>query len=317
MRRTLTLLFLCFITYIGTDAQILSLEPMQRLKLRKTGVPSGQYSGITKVNDTVYAVVHDKSDNVFILTMPSLKDIRYTTVNTGIGKRDPEGIAYSPSTGTLFISGEADQRIMEYTVDGRPTGRELKVPEQFSTSNIRPNAGFESLTYNATTNRFWTTTEQGVKSSPIGTVTMTSFDGTTLLPETQVTYRCDEPRCRKSTTSPSTHYAYGIPDLLALDDGTLIVMERELYVPKKKIGGWCTVKLYHLNPADGTKRLLDEFTTHLRLTQINLANYEGICFGPTLSDGMPTILLINDSQGGAGNKIAKLKEYIKIYKCHL
>lgn len=318
MRQILTLLCLCFIIHISADAQVLSLEPMKRVKLRKAEMPSGQYSGIANMSDTIYAVVHDKSDDVFFLTISSnLKEIQHSTVNAGIGKRDAEGIAYNPSTATLFIAGEADQRIIEYTAEGQPTGRELTIPKEFSKSEIRPNAGFESLTYNAATNHFWTTTEQGLKSEPIGTVTLLSFDGTTLLPDARYRYQCDEPRCHKPTSSPSTYYAYGIPDLLALDDGTLIVMERELYVPKKKVGGWCTTKLYHFTPADGTKRLLNQFTTHLRLTQINLANYEGICVGPTLADGTPTIMLINDSQGGAGNSVARLHEYLKLYKIKL
>ena len=46
--------------------------------------------------------------------------------------------------------------------------------------------------------------------------------------------------------------------------------------------------------------------------QLNYANYEGMCLGPKLNDGRQTLILINDSQAGAGNSLYRLKDYIKI-----
>lgn len=77
----------------------------------------------------------------------------------GISLRDCEGVAYVPSTNTVFISGEGDQQILEYSIDGVPTGRKLNVPAIFAAGNIVHNYGFEALTYSDVTHRFWTTTE--------------------------------------------------------------------------------------------------------------------------------------------------------------
>ena len=317
MRQTGTLLILLSTLCIGLSAQTLTLEPVKRVKLRQFGIPSGQYSGIARINDSTFAVVHDKSDNIFMFkTAADFRHISCSTTPSSLRNRDPEGIAYLPAANTLFVSGEADQRIIEYTLNGTATGRELSVPPSFGPANRRSNAGFEPLTYNATTNRFWTTTEQGLMDDDISEVRMQSFDGTTLLPTTQYTYRIDAPSVQfaDAKEQAQARYAYGVAGLAALDDGSLIVLERELLVKKKPLGSWCKVRLYHFLPENGQKHLLDEFTTHLRLTKLDFANYEGICLGPTLPDGSPSILLINDSQDGAGNAFAHLHEYIKVYK---
>ena len=156
MRQTGTLLILLSTLCIGLSAQTLTLEPVKRVKLRQFGIPSGQYSGIARINDSTFAVVHDKSDNIFMFkTAADFRHISCSTTPSSLRNRDPEGIAYLPAANTLFVSGEADQRIIEYTLNGTATGRELSVPPSFGPANRRSNAGFEPLTYNATTNRFW------------------------------------------------------------------------------------------------------------------------------------------------------------------
>ena len=72
------------------------------------------------------------------------------------------------------------------------------------------------------------------------------------------------------------------------------------------------MKLYVVNPsADGSgilrKTLLKSFST--RPTSANFANYEGMCVGPTLSDGSKTLVLIPDSQNGSSGLT---KEYVKV-----
>lgn len=303
---------LCALFPLGLQAQI-DLKPLNVVKLNKAGIPHGQYSGITKINDSVFAVVHDKADRIFFICSNDLKHFQFTSVDCNIRQRDPEGITYLAKEGTFFISGESDQKIMEYGSNGMPTGKELHIPEMYNVTRRRTNAGFEALSYNAVTHKFWTTTEQGLREDSINTIRLQSFDDESLNPEAQYLYRIDPQRKTNTNDKPLAKYAYGVPDILALDDGSLIVMERELFVPKKALGGWCDIRLYHYRPESGEKKLLDSFTTHIRLTQVNLANYEGIAFGPTLPGGIQTIVLINDSQDGAGNSIARLHDYLKVY----
>ena len=139
------------------------------------------------------------------------------------------------------------------------------------------------------------------------------------------------------TEAPTTrriprHFAFGVPELLALNDTTLIVMERELSIPKRYNRARCNIRLFCVNPsADGaindsalplremekeaflTKKPLYAFSTGIRIAgRKNLANYEGMCLGPRLADGRQTLLLIADSQGRAGKALFHLKDYIKV-----
>ena len=83
------------------------------------------------------------------------------------------------------------------------------------------------------------------------------------------------------------------------------------------------IRLFTVNPSEGEpmtshiakplyKTAIADFSTHMDIGQLNYANYEGMCLGPKLNDGRQTLILINDSQTGAGNSLYRLKDYIKI-----
>ena len=94
----------------------------------------------------------------------------------------------------------------------------------------------------------------------------------------------------------------GVSGLAALDDGRIVVLEREMYFPKKQIGSYSLVKLYLVDPTQQQpgevlqKTLLAEFRTKVNLTRRNFANFEGICVGPRLADGRQLLILVCDSQ---------------------
>ena len=94
----------------------------------------------------------------------------------------------------------------------------------------------------------------------------------------------------------------GVSGLAALDDGRIVVLERELYFPPSKVGSFAHVKLYVVNPSlhqpgeQLHKTLLTEFRTKMHFTSHSFANYEGICVGPRLADGSTVLLLVCDSQ---------------------
>ena len=116
---------------------------------------------------------------------------------------------------------------------------------------------------------------------------------------------------------PSTHkkadiYVMGVSELCVLPDGQLLVLEREAFIPKIKIGAFCKCKLYQINPLNSEefsmkdkfssetpflkKRLLTEWKTGLSLSKRSFANYEGMCLGPKLEDGSQVVILLSDSQ---------------------
>lgn len=288
-------------------------------------VPAGDYSGVVAMGDGRYAVVSDKSATdgffVFKIDIDTVSGKIKSVVNEGFRSagqpnRDQEGIVYVPQWNTLFVSGETDNRIYEYSIDGNRTGRELAIPQEFSAATN--NYGFESLCYNAATHRFWTTTEStlpadGAQATSTNHVKnrlrLQSFDDN-LRPAEQYFYEMDAPTAKRR----AAHYAMGVSELCAADDGDLIVLEREFYVSKKKFGSFVNCKLYVVHPdtaAVGSllqKRLLTEIRTKLTLVKYGIANYEGLCLGPRLAGGGRVLILLSDSQSRYGGV---LKDWFK------
>jgi len=276
-------------------------------------VPAGNYSGIAWLGGNRYAIANDKSPSAgfHLMTIETdsltgeILSVRADSFMTsGKPSRDEEGICYVPHTKTVFVSGEDDNQVLEYTLNGQETGRRLAVPEVFATAY--ENRGLEALTYNALTHRFWITSEctlkadgalPSMKNKTASLLRLQSF-GDDLLPREQYWYRTDSISVRKK----KGHLAMGVSGLAALDDGRLVILERELFVPKKKIGAFDQVKLYIVNPAlhqpgdTLQKTLLTTFRTKMNLKRQNFANYEGVCVGPRLADGSLLLLLVCDSQ---------------------
>ena len=302
-------------TILVLAPMMLSAQEVTVLKQRKfpKTVSAGNYSGITWLGGTSYAVANDKSPTAgfYLMTIETdsitgeLLTVREDTfLTSGQPNRDEEGICYVPYSQTVFVSGEEDQEILEYNLQGRLTGRKLSIPEVFKSAYS--NGGFEALTYQAQTHRFWTTSEFTLKvdgqkptiERKIGNRLRLQSFGDDLQPKEQYWYETDSTAIKKK----KGRSILGVSGLCALDDGRIVVLEREMYFPKKQIGSYCLVKLYMVNPAQQQpgemlkKSLLAEFRTKMNLTRRNFANYEGICVGPKLADGRQLLVLICDSQ---------------------
>ncbi len=293
-------------------------------------VGSGEYSGITYLGETQYAVVDDKKNgggivlyNIVINDDGTVGDVSMTipsgTSGSVVTDRDNEGIAYVPgSPGTLFVSAEAEQSIKEYDLYGNLTGRALTIPADMAIDKITSNKGFEALTYNFTTELFWTTTESELTKDNAmkGLLRLQSF-GTDLKPAQRYLYQMDSPVKTSEEAAAAASYVYAVPALAALDDGRIIVLEREVFVAngtvfEKAMNSFTKINLYVVNPSTDTsgilrKTLFKSFTT--QPLESNFANYEGMCLGPTLTDGSKTLVMIPDSQNGSGGLT---KEYVKV-----
>ena len=309
MKRCLIPLLLSLLS-MQASAQLTVINKQRHFQ--KT-VPAGNYSGITWLGDDRYAVVNDKSATAgFHLmtiriddTTGDIKEVRADSFMTsGQPNRDEEGVCYVPHTKTVFVSGEADGYILEYNLNGQLTGRQLNVPGIFRFAHS--NGGFEALTYNAATHRFWTTTENtlkvdgqepSIKRKIANLLRFQSFDDN-FQPREQYWYMSDS----SAVQGEEGKSTLGVSGLAALDDGQIIVLEREIHQTPKYIGSSVHVKLYVVNPSTQRandllqKQLIAEFRTKINITDRNFANYEGICVGPQLKDGRIVLLLVADSQ---------------------
>lgn len=273
-------------------------------------IPAGQYSGITPLQGTLYAVVHDKSrgGGLHVFTLPFRSDgtvshpsaFELYANDRGEPGRDNEDVVFVPETKTLWVSAEADQSIREYDLEGFPTGRELSIPDTLK--SIRPNAGFEALAYRD--GYFWTTTECPLPGEEGHRLVRFSLE--TLQPDGEVIYHMDSP---EGSSQGAASYVHGISALTALPDGRLAILEREIQVPagglRERMKALTVTKIYLIFPElPQQKTLLTRFTTGA----LDLANFEGMCLGPEIH-GKPSLLLLADSQDGAGGLIP---EYIQL-----
>jgi len=281
-------------------------------------VPPGNYSGICHIDSCVYALVDDKSPRdgfyLFKIDIDSVNGSIKNVSNLGFRSsykpnRDGEGIAFLPKTKTICIAGEGDGKIREYALDGSLTGRVAQMPETHR--KISRRYGLESLTYSQSDSLLYTCTEAPltIDDDSLAVVRILSFNSD-LQPVNQMAYIMDAP---EGVSSAALNYAHGISELLALPDGRLLVLEREFFVPKSKIGAWVACKIYIVDPLSAMqekenmpslkcqlpvlqKQLLTQWRTSLALFRYELANYEGMCLGPRLTDGSQTIILVADSQ---------------------
>ena len=286
-------------------------------------IEPGEFSGITHISGNRYAVVDDnlKGGGIVFFSIPigpdgtvgrAVMQPADGTVNADGKAQDCEGVAFVPSAGTLFVSTEK-QEIREYDLSGRATGKALRIPKDMGTDRIEANRGFESLTYNDATGLFWTTTEAPLKKDTFlpRILRLQSFtaDGA---PAQRYFYQTGEPlKSSKGTSS----YVFGIPALAALDDCRVLVLEREVFVPNggfwnKFSDSFTKTDLYLVDPVHDTAGILRKaLLCSFRTGALDLANYEGMCLGPTLPDGRRCLVLIADSQKGSGGLV---QEYVKV-----
>ena len=246
------------------------------------------------------------------------------------------------SDSTLVIASEGYCRLKEFPIlptsaDAAKVGYPQNLWEiRWPSSDFYPNYNFESLAFDSVRQHLWTIPESALRK-----------DGQPATPQNGLANRLrlmrldwgkmkenrnkeeysEQVSSKKDSRymmtyayqmdQPSTHkkadiYVMGVSELCALPDGQLLVLEREAFIPKIKIGAFCKCKLYQINPLNSEefalkekfssdtpflkKRLLAEWKTGLSLSKRSFANYEGMCLGPKLKDGSQVVILLSDSQ---------------------
>lgn len=246
------------------------------------------------------------------------------------------------SDSTLVIASEGYCRLKEYPVlptsaDAAKVGYPQNLWEsRWPSSDFYPNYNFESLAFDSVHQYLWTIPEStfrkdGQPATPQNGLTnqlrFMRLDWGKMKEDSNKEEYSEQVNSKKDSRymttyayqmdQPSTHkkadiYVMGVSELCVLPDGQLLVLEREAFIPKIKIGAFCKCKLYLINPLNSEefsmkekfssdtpflkKRLLTEWKTGLSLSKRSFANYEGMCLGPMLEDGSQVVILLSDSQ---------------------
>ena len=246
------------------------------------------------------------------------------------------------SDSTLVIASEGYCRLKEFPIlptsaDAAKVGYQQNLWEsRWPSADFYPNYNFESLAFDSVRQYLWTIPEStlrkdGQPATPqnglANQLRLMRFDWGKMKENrnkeayseqvsskkdsrcmTTYAYQMDQP----STYKKADIYVMGVSELCALPDGQLLILEREAFIPKVKIGAFCKCKLYLINPLNSEefsmkenfssdtpflkKRLLAEWKTGLSLSKRSFANYEGMCLGPKLEDGSQVVILLSDSQ---------------------
>ena len=246
------------------------------------------------------------------------------------------------SDSTLVIASEGYCRLKEYPIlpisaDAAKVDYQQNLWEsRWPSSDFYPNYNFESLAFDSVRQYLWTIPEStlrkdGQPATPqnglANQLRLMRLDWGKMKENRNKEEYSEQVSCKKDSRymtpyayqmdQPSTHkkadiYVMGVSELCALPDGQLLVLEREAFIPKIKIGAFCKCKLYLINPLNSEefsmkenfssdtpflkKRLLAEWKTSLSLSKRSFANYEGMCLGPKLEDGSQVVILQSDSQ---------------------
>ena len=246
------------------------------------------------------------------------------------------------SDSTLVIASEGYCRLKEFPIlptsaDAAKVGYQQNLWEsRWPSSEFYPNYNFESLAFDSVHQYLWTIPEStlrkdGQPATPqnglANQLRLMRLDWGKMKEDSNKEEYSEQVSSKKDSRymmtyayqmdQPSTHkkadiYVMGVSELCALPDGQLLVLEREAFIPKIKIGAFCKCKLYLVNPLNSEefsmkenissdtpflkKKLLTEWKTGLSLSKRSFANYEGMCLGPKLEDGSQVVILLSDSQ---------------------
>ena len=246
------------------------------------------------------------------------------------------------SDSTLVIASEGYCRLKEYPIlpisaDAAKVGFSQNLWEsRWPSSEFYPNYNFESLAFDSVHQYLWTIPEStlrkdGQPATPqnglANQLRLMRLNWGKMKEDSNKEEYSEQVSSKKDSRymmtyayqmdQPSTHkkadiYVMGVSELCVLPDGQLLVLEREAFIPKIKIGAFCKCKLYQINPLNSEefsmkekfssdtpflkKRLLTEWKTGLSLSKRSFANYEGMCLGPMLEDGSQVVILLSDSQ---------------------
>lgn len=316
MKRNLTVILYCAILTVvaflvfylscvpdvittSRDSDIGGREAILGMPFDARDVPAGNYSGIVRLGGNRYALVSDKADQggYFIFNIDIDDKGNITSVkNRGFRQLeatnlDEEAIAYDKENHNIYIGKEETSEIVRYNIlDGTKNGSTVVTDfREYGYSNRT----IESLTYDKRRMSVFTINEGPLKGDNGLMLRLMEYTPNLNLKK-QYTYILDMP-LDDSPTNDDSH-AYGVAELLSLGDGTLLVLEREFKVAGMKIGSWVMNKIFRITPGNPEKTFVTGWRTVLGASDSGLANYEGMCLGPTLPDGRQVIILCADSQ---------------------
>ena len=288
--------------------------------------------GIAWISNNVYWAVTDWHPVVWELELPvdpasgKPQACRLRKLFSPGGALDVEGLVRDPLDGSIWLADERAGRIRRYdSVTGR--GAEvIKLPPPMQ--DFYRDSGFESLTISSDGLTLWTCMEealvpdglratrtQGTDVRLVRFVRKSAKDAWTV--SGQWVYRTDTiaggPWFNRKKLDLSR---CGISELCLLEDGTLLVLEREfskVLIPRFR----CRLYETDFSSATDVQGLssisnapsLKKVEKKMLFETTGLSMYEGLCLGPKLSDGARLLVMVSDGEKKAFRSVMTLRLY--------
>lgn len=214
---------------------------------------------------------------------------------------DAEGIAFDPQRQRLYWSSEGERRedgvrldpwVRIAGLDGGYLG-EFVLPDSLTMTGqnhgARQNKALEGLSLSSDGRHLWAAMEGPVSQDGPppdehhGALTrITRFDVETGVADAEYIYPLDR-------VSAGPGGDNGLSDLVALDDGTFLIIERGF-------GTHVSARIYRARITEGSTELTKTLAVDLTATPglSPLDNIEGITLGPRLEDGRQSVILVSD-----------------------
>lgn len=330
--RTLFVFLSLLFTVLPLRAQLAQLLPQQALK--QWHVPAGHYSGITPLGEHLYAVVSDKAPQLGYFVwriaqdsvtgqVSSVENLGFRQLHSSVAQLsmplDVEDLVFDAANRRIWLANEGNQSILAFDTLHKMQVDSLAIPNFFRQDSVYDNLGFEALAHDARHRLWYSTSESPLRNDaparpeqlptdfPL-TLRIVQWNAQLQVQEV-LPYAIAAPQLSRS----ARYYLQGVPALCVLPNGVLLVMERELSVPRHFVGAKCQIRLRLLSPKlPNVVREVATWRTHLDVFRRSFANYEGMCLGRRLADGRQTVLCVSDAQGGTGRFGVHLRDFLRV-----
>jgi len=309
LRVTLLLICLDSFAQVATAADW-SIEPVGRFVFEEASIRelSGLSWDSTAAAAPLYFCVSDAEP--VLISLHAAIDVdtgKITSVTMGEpialtdASTDLEGIAFDAKSRSVFISNESEPGIRQHNASSGELLNRIDAsshPQLGAFQGATQNKAWESLAMSPDGRTIWTANEDSLPSDPAGTIRLQRFDAA-LQPTGQWAYEMSP--VPEHWTSK---FALGVPDLLVLPGGALVVMERGF--GSIRGGVEARIQLFQIDFRDATNLAGGSLDEAARVGKSLLwessfndfnSNFEGLTLGPTLNNGDRSLLLVADNGG--------------------
>jgi hypothetical protein len=299
--------------------------------MRPDVAESANLGGIAWVSNDTYIAVTDWNSVIWELTLPHnpktgrILSCELKRLCSPVMAVDVEALALDPLNGSVWLADERAGTIRQYSrFSGKALAGNVELPD--SLKKFRIDSGFESLSISADGLSMWTCTEEALK--PDGTratrkggtdVRLTQFRRKSArdcwMMSGQWVYHTDSvaggPWYSKKKKDLSRS---GISELCVLEDGTVLVLEREfsvVLIPRLRCRIYETDMVSAKNVMS-QKNLLglkaeERVKKKLLYENTGFSMYEGMCLGPRLQDGSRMLVLVSDADKKSFRSVLSLR----------